>query len=72
MVLIPAGLGTKNGSAAEDQQQLTRQTDIKKEGRNVFSEDGPDRVDFFFCLHMPKRRSLYDVQEMENVQTEFF
>jgi hypothetical protein len=21
---------------------------------------------------MPKRRSLYDVQEMENVQTEFF
>jgi hypothetical protein len=48
MVMIPAGLGTKNDSAGEDQQQLTRQTDIKKEDRIIFSEDGPNRVDFFF------------------------
>jgi hypothetical protein len=25
MVMIPAGLGTKNDSAGEDQQQITRQ-----------------------------------------------
>jgi hypothetical protein len=58
MVMIPAGLGTKNDSAGEDQQQLTRQTRIKKENRNIFSEDEPGRVDFFFLLAYTKEKQL--------------